>query len=173
MGLLRTTTRLPLFVLLAASLLMVAAAPSAQAETRSAGCGVGYIIFKGQRGVAPQILAMTSNTVYSNQAFAISTGTLGCHPEEPIVYSQSERLYFARANRDGLIHDMARAQGEYLETLAAGMGVVPDHRPAFRQLTQRHLPQLLVSGDGDGLLRTLDRLLADDPTLARYALNAG
>ncbi len=48
------------------------------AGPNSIGCGVGTIIWNGQSGVAPQVLAATTNGTLGNQTFGVSTGTLGC-----------------------------------------------------------------------------------------------
>ena len=44
----------------------------------STGCGLGSIIFKGQVGTIPQILAVTTNGSFGTQTFGISSGTSGC-----------------------------------------------------------------------------------------------
>jgi hypothetical protein len=50
-----------------------------QDETaNSTGCGLGTIIFEGQKGIAPQVLAVTTNGTSGNQTFGITSGTLGC-----------------------------------------------------------------------------------------------
>src|SRR3569832_2439659 len=61
-----------------ASLLAVAPMGMAVAAPNNVGCGVGTIIFEGQSGVAPQVLAVTTNGTLGNQTFFISSGTLGC-----------------------------------------------------------------------------------------------
>ena len=46
----------------------------------SVGWGLGSQIFDGQSGVAPQVLAVTTNGTLGNQTFGISSGTSGCKP---------------------------------------------------------------------------------------------
>jgi len=51
------------------------------AAPNNVGCGVGSMVWDGQSGVAPQILAITTNGTMLNQMFGISSGTLGCSPD--------------------------------------------------------------------------------------------
>jgi hypothetical protein len=156
---------------LAAAVLAFAALPavSAFAESSGPGCGVGAMIFKGQQGVLPQVLAATTNGTFGNQTFGMSTGTLGCE-QDGVVLREHERDLYAAANLDQLKGDMARGGGEYLSTLAALMQVTPVDQPAFFALAKDRFAS--VAGDtgttAGELLRNLDQVLAADPQLARY-----
>ena len=46
----------------------------------STGCGLGSMAWRGQSGIAPQILAVTTNGSFGNQTFGITFGTSGCDP---------------------------------------------------------------------------------------------
>ena len=54
-----------------AAALMIAAGSSAMAQN-NVGCGWGSAVFNGQRGVAPQVLAATTNGTSGNQTFGIT-----------------------------------------------------------------------------------------------------
>ncbi|MGH8759512.1 MAG: DUF3015 family protein, partial [Burkholderiales bacterium] len=41
-------------------------------------CGWGAKLFDGEKGTAPQVLAVTTNGTFGNQTFGISSGTSGC-----------------------------------------------------------------------------------------------
>src|SRR5690606_21045070 len=56
-------------------------AAGAQQVPSVGGCGLGSKLFEGQRGVAPQVLAVTTNGTFGNQTFGISSGTLGCNQD--------------------------------------------------------------------------------------------
>ncbi len=47
------------------------------AGENNVGCGLGSAIWAGQKGIAPQILAATTNGTSANQTFGITSGTLG------------------------------------------------------------------------------------------------
>jgi len=133
----------------------------------SSGCGVGALIFEGQSGVVPNVLAMTTNGTYSNATSGMSTGSIGCE-SDGLVLNEHERNLYAAANLRNLKHDMAQGQGEYLDGLASLMGVSEADRAAFRTRTQAQLPVLLKADDASGFLAALDRSLAADPALASY-----
>ena len=48
------------------------------ANKNNVGCGWGTLMFKGETGTAPQVLAITTNGTLSNNLFGISFGTAGC-----------------------------------------------------------------------------------------------
>jgi hypothetical protein len=50
------------------------------------GCGVGAMIWKGQPGIAPHVLAATTNGTFGNQTFGMTTQVpLGVRPANPCV----------------------------------------------------------------------------------------
>lgn len=51
----------------------------------STGCGLGSMIWRGQKGPGPQILAVTTNGTFGTQTFGITTGTMGCDPNGRIT----------------------------------------------------------------------------------------
>src|SRR3569832_2346522 len=59
-----------------ASLLAVAPMNMAVAAPNNVGCGGGTIIFEGQSGNTPQVLAVTTNGTLGNQTFGSAAGTL-------------------------------------------------------------------------------------------------
>jgi hypothetical protein len=83
----------------------------------STGCGAGTVLFDGQSGVAPQVLAVTINGNSGNQTFGFSSGMLGCDSEGTIVAS-AEINKFASENLGKRVRDMAIGEGEALTTWA-------------------------------------------------------
>ncbi len=83
------------------------------------GCGVGAMIWKGQSGIAPHVLAATTNGTFGNQTFGMTTGTLGCQTNQSV---QSMAMYMD-SNIDKVARDMSRGSGENLDTLAVLLGV--------------------------------------------------
>lgn len=83
-----------------------------------AGCGWGsyYWDYYGWT----QVLASTTNSLASNQAFGISSGTSGCY--QPSVRAETEKQMFVTENFENLTIEMAKGQGEYLDSLASLMG---------------------------------------------------
>lgn len=135
------------------------------------GCGLGTQLWEGQSGLAPRVLGATTNGTSGNQTFGISTGTLGCS-SEGVITASARTSMFASANLDRLAREMAMGQGESLDTLAHLLGVDDADKPAFFSLTKAHFGEIFsadATTAGD-MLATLDRLMADDARLAKYAV---
>jgi len=94
------------------------------------GCGVGAMIWKGQSGIAPHVLAATTNGTFGNQTFGMTTGTLGCQTNQSV---QSMAMYMD-SNIDKVARDMSRGNGENLDTLAVLLGVDEADRDSFRKV---------------------------------------
>jgi hypothetical protein len=84
-----------------------------------AGCGLGSIIFGEQKGMI-QLVAATTNDIYSHQSFAISSGTSNCKDDG--AKGTKTASLFITANREALEKDVARGGGETVSTLSELMG---------------------------------------------------
>ncbi len=108
-----------------ASALAVAMAFSSNAmAVDSTGCGLGSMAWRGQSGVVPQILAVTTNASFGNQTFGISSGTSGCDQNGRVTGgTQRMVLNFLENNMEQYALDASRGEGETLDTLAGIMEV--------------------------------------------------
>ena len=140
------------------------------AAPNNVGCGVGTIIFEGQTGVAPQVLAVTTNGTFGNQTFGISSGTLGC-AKDGVVANPVKVSMFIDTNLDKLARDMAVGQGETLESLASLIGVESADKAAFFAATKAHFAEIIPSEHAktQDVIAALNRVLAQDGALAQYA----
>ena len=77
-----------------------------------AGCGLGHMVVGPDPGIK-QIFAMTTNGVFANQTFGITTGTLGCD-----VGGSGSAKIFIQSNREAVAKDMSRGSGDTLNNLA-------------------------------------------------------
>ena len=132
-------------VLILGGLILTVGATAALADP-DVGCGWGTQVFKGSKGKAPRILAATTNGLFGNQTFGISSNTAGCTGEGVIASAQRLNMY-AGANIDKLQRDMALGRGESLDTLAHLMGIQDADKPAFYQLTRSHFADIFPSED--------------------------
>lgn len=134
------------------------------------GCGVGSIIWAGQAGVVPKVLAATTNQVlFGNQTFGISSGTLGCQ-QNGVVSSRVRLSMYTGSNIEKLARDMSVGQGESLNVLADLMGVKAQDKAAFFQTSRDNFgtifaPQNQTAGQ---VLDSLQAVMAQDPQLAGY-----
>ncbi|MBN1531450.1 MAG: DUF3015 family protein [Spirochaetes bacterium] len=109
---------------------------------RNVGCGMGSIWFADKEGLLFHLLATTSNG-YS-QTFGISSGTSGCTQFNGIVFNSRMESYVAQ-NLDNLATDMARGDGEYVQTLAVLMEVPVEQRTSFYSVLQQNFSRIYTS----------------------------
>jgi hypothetical protein len=113
---------------------------------KNTGCGLGTLIMKGNEGLLFQVLAVTTNGTCGNQTFGITSGTLDC--DKPARFASNERLnIYVADNMDNLAKDIARGQGEYLNTLAVLMEVPEDARTDFYLKLQNNFSQIYPSSN--------------------------
>jgi len=153
-----------------AALLTLAPAGYAMAQANNVGCGLGSIVFEGQSGVAPQVLAATTNGIFGNQTFGISFATLGC-ARDGVVSVPGQIAMFLDTNLDKLAYEMAVGEGETLESLATLMGIEAGDRAAFYETTRVHFASIIPSEQAstEEVMAALNSVLAQDEQLARYA----
>lgn len=87
----------------------------------STGCGLGSLLFKGQKGPVPQILAVTTNSTYT-QTFGITSNTSGCDSYGRITGGTGRMFAFLENNLDQFAADAAVGKGETIEAIAAITG---------------------------------------------------
>jgi hypothetical protein len=156
---------------LMAVLSLVAALPTLAiaATDNVGGCGVGSMIFKSQSGVAPQVLAVTTNGSTGNQTFGITSGTLGC-TQDGVVHSNMKTAMFIQDNKDQLARDMSVGSGETLAALSHLLGVQAQDQAAFNRLTKDNVARIFSTDNKptDQVVASLRDVLASDATLSRY-----
>ena len=139
------------------------------AQDNVGGCGVGSMVFKGQSGVGPQVLAVTTNGISGNQTFGISSGTLGC-TQDGAVHSNMKSAMFIDSNKEQLARDMSVGSGETLAALAHLLGVEAQDQVAFNRLAKDNMARIFTSESvaTEQVIVALREVLASDATLSRY-----
>ncbi len=134
-----------------------------------AGCGAGTKIWQGERGTIYKILAATTNGLFGNQTFGISSGTLGCH-QDGVVTGQSRIPVFASANFDRLVADMAAGRGETLQALATLYNVSDADRSGFYAMLQSHYRDIFTSTEttSDQAVAAMTAVIKADSRYAHY-----
>jgi len=155
--------------LISVALLAGMSASSAFAAQENTGCGLGTMIFDGKSGVAPQVLAVTTNGTSGNQTFGITSGTLGC-TQDGVVQSTEKLSMFTGSNMDKLARDMSVGHGESLETMASLMGIEEKDKATFYTVAQQNFDKIFSSDDvtAEQVLASLNKVMAKDATLAHY-----
>jgi hypothetical protein len=163
-------------VLASAVLAVTLGGPAAWAQQQgepasSAGCGVGTMLFEGQKGPVPQILAVTTNGTSGNQTFGITSGTLGCE-KDGVVRPPTKVHVLLLSSLDNLAGDVARGDGETLNSLASLLTVAPEDQPRFFAALQHNFVRLFPSENVtvDEVIASMNAVLAQDAVLQRYVI---
>lgn len=143
---------------------------TAQAAQDNVGCGAGSMVFDGQSGVAPQVLAATTNGTSGNQTFGITSGTLGC-TQDGVVRDHTKLSMFTGENMDRIAGNMAVGEGEALETMAELMGIDKADKSAFFAASQQNFDRIFPSAQvtAEDVLTAVNEVMAADAALAKYA----
>jgi hypothetical protein len=136
------------------------------------GCGWGVKLFDGDSGLAPQVLAATTNGTFGNQTFGISSGTSGC-TRDGVVKSNWKTAMFIDGNKERLARDMSAGKGETLDSLAHLIGVRDEHRAAFNRVVQENLSRIFPSDKAatEQIVVALKQVLSSERDLAQYAVS--
>lgn len=132
-------------VMVVALSLMVAGSAMSMEKKKygDAGCGLGGMVIGNEPGFI-QLVATFLNGICSNQTFGITSGTLGC--AAPTRSAKNDRLNeFVVANMDNLARDIAKGQGETLDSFAELMQVPATQRIAFNHKLQANFAVIFPS----------------------------
>lgn len=151
-------------LLLSLAGLFLAQTSVAEPKYGAAGCGLGSVFFKPDSGAFMQILAATTNGSSANQTFGITSGTSNCGASGGD--SAQNTKTFVATNRAAVAKDVARGQGETIDSVAelAGCG----DSAAVGATLQKNFSSIFSSEKvsdeqvGEGVLR----VLRSEPSLA-------
>jgi hypothetical protein len=148
---------------------VLAVLPTAAMADNVGNCGWGSKVFDGQSGIAPQVLAVTTNGTFGNQTFGISSGTSGCS-QDGTVRSNWKTALFIDGNKEKLALDMSVGSGETLDSLAHLLGVESQDRAAFNRVAKDNMARIFPSHDvsSEKVAAALREVLASDAQLSRY-----
>lgn len=146
---------------------LLAMATPLAVQAHSAGCGLGGQLFSGQSGVAPNVLAVTTNGTSGNQTFGITTGTLGCNENDTVSAAVDT---FIDSNMERVARDMATGKGESMETLATLIGIHAEDKSAFFALSQLNFTTIYSRSDvtSSEVLASLKEVMLKDAKMAKY-----
>ncbi len=151
------------------SLAVLLPASAFAAANNVGSCGLGSKVFEGQKGIAPQVLAVTTNGTFGNQTFGITSGTLGCS-QDGVVTSAWKTAMGIDRNKAQVARDAASGQGETLDALAALLKIDAQDKAAFVSLAKARHSDIFASVDSaDSIATQLKAALQSDARLAKYA----
>lgn len=109
----------------------------------SVGPGLGYVLIGEKTGAGWDLLASwLNNFFWWNQAFAITFGTSGYKNG---ILSMTETNQFVADNMDALAADIAKGEGEYIDTLSTMLNV--SDSVAFKATLQDNFDEIFTSAD--------------------------
>lgn len=95
-----------------------------EASWGMAGCGLGSVLFGETESRGGQVLAATTNGIYGNNTFGMSSGTSNCVPKDAETTAEIRKNMdmFVAANRESLANDIAKSNGETITAISNIMG---------------------------------------------------
>ena len=131
-----------------------------------AGCGLGSVVFENEQG-AVQVLAATTNAT-GIQTFGITSGTSNCNPAG-LVKLEKEREEFVKNNYSTIVKEMAKGEGENLDTLASLYGCSQDSHAEFGSLAQDNFSNIVKSESTTSkeMLSSLNSEMSGHATLSK------
>ncbi len=133
-------------LIIATAICLLLAGAAYAGTTQNCGCGLGTIIFSEQDGLVSQVSAATTNGIFGNQTFGITSGTLDC--QRPTTFADNKLLnQFVSENMDNLAVDIAAGEGESLDTLADIIQMPREKRPRFYAELQNRFAEIYPDSD--------------------------
>ena len=96
----------------------------AEAIDSTGGCGLGSMAWRGQSGIIPQVLAITTNNSFGTNTFGITLGTSGCDPNGRVTGGTGKMvLAVIENNMEQFAMDASAGRGETIDTIAGILNV--------------------------------------------------
>jgi hypothetical protein len=140
-------------LLLGACFAVALMASPAKAIDSTGGCGLGSMAWRGQSGIIPQVAAMLTNDIFSNNTFGVTFGTSGCDPNGRVTGGTGKMiLAFIENNMEQFAMDASRGEGETIETIA---GILDVDSETLGQKAQQNFAYLFANENVEAVDLTL------------------
>ena len=148
-------------------LISASSVANAGAAGGDSGCGWGNALFEGQSGTATHVLAATTNATTGNNTFGMTTGTNGCTTNGTLSYGGASVV---SSIIDEFSEDVARGEGDALNTVAVVYGVKAQDRDTFAKVMNENFTTLFPSEDvtADEMMAAMEKVMKADATLSKY-----
>lgn len=148
--------------------LIVGMSTFALADDTGPGCGWGSMLFQGSTGAPSHVVAATTNSSSGNSTFGMTSGTNGCDTSRTINYTGSSSV--VSHNMDRLSNDIAKGDGEILDTVAAVMGIDSADVPTFKRVMHENFSTIYPNSDvtSNQVLDAMITAMKKDQSLAKY-----
>ncbi len=154
--------------LIAAGFLLSPVVASADAPM-GADCGWGNMLFEGQSGLVPHVLAATTNGSTYNNTIGATAGTNGCSFDGTLGYGGQSMLSMSDF-MDDISHDIAQGEGEALDALMVMMGIEKQDRPLFKKVAHENFDAIFPNADvtAKDMLTSINDIMKSDAVLSKY-----
>lgn len=148
-------------------LFSAATVANAGAAGGDAGCGWGNALFKGDAGLGAHLLATLTNNTSGNATFGMTTGTNGCDVSGTLTYGGKSMV---ASIMDEFSEDVARGDGDAMDTVAVIYGVEKQDRATFAKVMHENFAVIFPSEDvtADEMMASIEELMKADDNLAKY-----
>ena len=149
------------------ALISASSLANASGAAGGSGCGWGQALFDGQSGTATHVLAGITNAITGNNTFGMTTGTNGCTTSGTLSYGGQSVV---SSVMDEFSEDVARGQGDALDTVSVVYGVEAKDRDAFAKAMHENFNTLFPSEDvtAEELMASIEKVMKADSTLNKY-----
>ncbi len=113
------------------------------AHADNVGCGLGSVLFSGQKGLAFDLGASFTNGIFSNQAFGMTTGSFGCKKDVRI----ERRVLFAYMMENYEQFAMEAATGNDGEAMKGAAKLVNMDSKELAKLTHDNFDKIFGHGN--------------------------
>ena len=148
-------------------LFSVATVANAGAAGGDGGCGWGNALFKGSTGTATHVVAGITNAITGNNTFGMTSGTNGCTTTGKLGYGGQSVV---SSIMDEFSEDVARGEGDALDTVSVVYGVDAQDRDTFAKVMHENFSTLFPSEDvtAEEMMASIEEIMRADATLNKY-----
>ena len=148
-------------------LFSAATVANAGAAGGDGGCGWGNALFKGSTGTATHVVAGITNAISGNNTFGMTTGTNGCTTTGKLGYGGQSVV---SSIMDEFSEDVARGEGDALDTVSVVYGVDAQDRDTFAKVMHENFSTLFPSEDvtAEEMMASIEEIMRADATLSKY-----
>ncbi len=150
-------------------LLSVSSIANAGAAGGDGGCGWGNMLFEGQSGPAPHILAATTNDISGNNTFGMTSGTNGCSTSGKLSYSGMNVISSIMGE---FSEDVARGKGDALNTVAVIYGIKPSDRGTFAKVMHNNFAVIFPNENvtANEMVASIEKVMKANARLSKYVI---
>lgn len=132
-------------------------------------CGWGNMLFNGQSGLGPHIVASITNGTSGNATFGMTSGTNGCSAKGTLTYGGKPMINLASI-MDEFATDAAKGRGEAMTAVAVSMGVAPKDRQYFADTIHGNFDKIFDSANitADQVYAHIVDVMKADSRLSKY-----